>query len=89
MIGKKQNIVSGFKTCGLWPPSLKAMTKRWTRFNGGGIEGEMQDEVVTWIRVREEVRAKVLLPPAKPSNERLRRKTIDVNNWLSMHDQLS
>jgi len=54
MIRKKKNILSGFSACGLWPLSLKAMTKRWHRFKRGGIEGEMQDQVVTWIRTAQE-----------------------------------
>ena len=32
VISKPQNIISGFKASGLWPPSLVEMKKRWTLY---------------------------------------------------------
>ena len=40
VISKPQNIISGFKASGLWPPSLVEMKKRWTLFHDGGVDAK-------------------------------------------------
>jgi hypothetical protein len=42
VVAKKQNVISGFQTCGLWPISYPAMLRRLRLFRDGGIKNRLR-----------------------------------------------
>ena len=87
IVSKPQNIVSGFKASGLWPPSLVEMKKRWTLSHDGGVDAKKLD-IEPWICTREEIRTEILSLPPPIDRTPKRRKALDVNNRLLTREQL-
>ena len=52
---KKKNVVSRFKSSGIWPTVFPEMHSRWRLFNDYGIKSNLK-EVQPWITCREVVR---------------------------------
>ncbi|KAE9017062.1 hypothetical protein PF005_g7834 [Phytophthora fragariae] len=73
IMDRPSNAVSGFRSTGLFPPSLINMTKRLRVYTNGGARGEIEKEA--WLKrqretVRLEARSEILtLPPAAETLE--------------------
>ncbi|EGZ09351.1 hypothetical protein PHYSODRAFT_523239, partial [Phytophthora sojae] len=48
IMGRPNNAVSGFRSTGLYPPSLFNMTKRLRVYTNGGARGEVGKEA--WLK---------------------------------------
>ena len=87
IVEKPRNIVSGFKTSGLFPPSLPSMQKRLKLFEDGGVDDKrIQQE--SWVKIRKVVRNEILFLPKKIKTTPKRRKTIDVNDRISTKENI-
>jgi hypothetical protein len=85
---KTENIISGFRGSGIWPPSFPRMQERMRLYQNGGIQSR-KVTVEAWIKCREEVRTQVLCLPPQIERSRKRRKTLDGNNRLLTREQLN
>jgi len=88
IINKAENIVSGFKASGIWPPSFVMMQKHWRLYHNGGVNSQ-KVEVESWLKTREDFRNEMLLFPAHIDRTKKRRKTLDANNRLLMQEQFN
>lgn len=74
-----KNIVSGFKTTGLYPPSRVNMDLRFDRFKrNGAARGRV---MASWLKFKPVVEETVLALPA-PTTGKRKRKTVDVAGRL-------
>lgn len=76
----KKHIEAGFRTAGLFPPSLDAMRSRLRLYQDNGVQGKATK--ASWLQHRERMRAEVLLLPPKRTAQKRKRKTIDVAGRL-------
>ena len=84
---KRQNIINGFETCGLFPLSYPSMKKRYLNFKDGGANKNFQSPV--WLKCRETIRSEILSLPSRVDSKRKRRSTIDVNKRLFSREDLN
>ncbi|OQR84327.1 hypothetical protein ACHHYP_13523 [Achlya hypogyna] len=75
-----KNSVAGFKSCGLYPPSLPAILSRLKRFRDGGAR--VADRTAAWAKEKEHVHAEILVLPPTAAQASRKRKTIDVDGRL-------
>jgi len=75
-----KNSVAGFKSCGVYPPSLPAMLSRLKRFRDGGAR--VADRTATWAKEKEHVHAEILVLPPTAAQVSRKRKTVDVDGRL-------
>ena len=85
---KKENIISGFESSGLWPLSFPKMKNRWKLYHDGGIVNS-GIKVEPWLTCKSNVRTEILQLPSQVDRNRKRRKTLDVNNRLLTREQLN
>ncbi|KAF0736295.1 hypothetical protein Ae201684P_007098 [Aphanomyces euteiches] len=74
-----KNVVSGFRSTGLWPILHGQMMKRFLLFQDGGVPESFVQ--AAWIERRQTFGAELLSLPAK-SKKGKRRKTIDVGERI-------
>jgi len=82
-----QNAINGFKVCGLYPPSMPAMCRRFDLFkNGTKINQKKLEEArydLTWLKHQQRIRDEMLvLPPEVDKTRRGKRKTMDIGGKL-------
>ncbi|KAF0693280.1 Aste57867_15734 [Aphanomyces stellatus] len=84
-IGKKRtNIISGFRSTGLFPPSLPLMYARLAKFDKNATEDLKME---TWLKCKEEIRSEVLVLPT--TKEKIPgRKTVDTKFCLFTREAL-
>jgi hypothetical protein len=87
VVNRQSNVISGFRTCGIWPLSFPSMQRRWLLYHNGGMDSKVQVE--PWLEIRECVRKDLLSLPAPVDRKPKRRKTIDVNDRLLSREQLA
>ena len=85
---KKGNIISGFRTSGIWLPSIPAMKVHWRLYQDGGVSSK-DNKAEPWLQFHETVQSKVLQLPPIPNQARKQRKTLNVNNRLLTWEQLN
>ncbi|KAG1682411.1 hypothetical protein DVH05_021012 [Phytophthora capsici] len=85
------NAVNGFRTTGIYPPSLPSMQARLRLFASGGARGDTGRAV--WLKrkaeIQEEIRSSVLqLPPAPYTKGKRARRTVDFVGRLITKEML-
>lgn len=84
LLGK--NCVAGFRTAGLFPPSLPNMTKRLQLFKSGGAKKGVSK--AAWLVHQPAVESEILTLPAQVKATEKKRKTVDVAGRLLTREQL-
>jgi transposase len=74
-----RNIVSGFSSCGICPPSLVNMQRRLDVFKNNGIPNKLAR--ASWVYKKESVQQEILAIPDRPPKCKLR-KTVTVAGQL-------
>ena len=72
---KPSNLISGFRTAGLYPLNLLQMSKRLAMFQQGGVKPSYVH--ASWLKRKSEIQTEVLFLPPQTPRKKLR-KTIDV-----------
>lgn len=80
-----RNIVSGFSSCIICPPTLVSMQRQLSVFKNNGIPRKL--ERASWIYMKESVRQKVLTISDRPAKCKLR-KTVTVTGQLLTYELL-
>ncbi|KAH9105322.1 hypothetical protein LEN26_003173 [Aphanomyces euteiches] len=74
---QSSNMISGFKTAGIWPLSYDRMMERFKLFQDGGVPSSYLE--AEWMKRRDEIRHDILcLPPSTKKRGPATSKTIDV-----------
>jgi hypothetical protein len=76
----KKNIEAGFRTAGLFPPSLDAMRARLRLYQDNGVKDKVAK--AAWLKHREAIRDDILSLPPKRTSQTRKRKTIDIAGRL-------
>lgn len=76
----KKHIEAGFRTAGLFPPSLDAMRARLRLYQDNGVKDKVTK--AAWLKHRETLRDDILSLPPKRTSQKRKRKTIDVAGRL-------
>lgn len=76
----KKHIEAGFRTAGLFPPSLETMRARLRIYKDNGVKDKATR--ASWLKNREAVRDDLLTLPPKRTTQKRKRKTIDVAGRL-------
>ncbi|GMF42305.1 unnamed protein product [Phytophthora fragariaefolia] len=67
------NVASGFRACGLYPPSLPRMTDRLSNFERNGTPEDLK--IAEWLMVKQTVQSNLLVLPVPRNKKSLGRQT--------------
>ena len=77
---KNTKTAYGFRVASLWPLFFPSMQRHSMLFKD--IDIKDSEKNLTWMRCRETFRMDVMSLPQSIYRQPLRRRTVEVNNWL-------